>query len=246
MSIKYVKMAAVILVAAIIASAFAGIWLSRYYVERDMIMARRKPVENGQQCGGGFPELSPGFKNRYLEQMSKMRVGGDPEVPKEDLPFYGFIYATTKRDLKPGEIESYPGCMEITSLTPDDVIFAGPEVNIVLRQYISAVTFNEKALNRVRPRVEGGASMVDGKIDLCMTLDCGESQQLSGYQTFNFVNDADLKYARIYSDNNLGVWAATTLEKTPFRGNSGNLMDQNMIHGLLVCARRTALARSKE
>jgi hypothetical protein len=246
MSIKYVKQGAAILVAVIIMSTATGIWLSRYYVERDLNEARRKPIEKGQQCGGGFLELSPDFKNQYLKQISKMRDSEAPEVSKEDIPFYGFVYAPTKRDLKAGETESYPGCAEIASLTPDDVIFAGPEVNTLLRRYISAVTFNEKALSRARPLVAGGVSIAEQKIDLCMTLDCGESRQLSGYQTFNFVREADLKYARAVSDNDLSVWTAIKLEKTPFRANSGNLIDENTINGLLICARRTALARSKE
>lgn len=242
---KYLKKAAAILVTTIIVTAFAGIWLARYFVERDLKEARRKPVEKGQKCGGGFHELSPEFKNQYSKQMSKMTDMETPVVPDEGIPFYGFVYAPTRRDLKAGETESYPGCAEITSLTPDDVFFAGPEVNTVLRQYISAETFNERSLNRAFAIVQGGASIVDAKIVFCVTLDCNETQQLGGYQTFNYANEADLEYAHISSDTALGARAIGKLRETPFRENSRTLIDENTLSGLLISARRTALVRSK-
>jgi len=157
------------------------------------------------RCASGYTKLPIELSESYSEQSEHFENTGisynSLTKLKYETEFYGYTYSTI--DSKNSD-DSLSRCFE-QKTSQGNIEFVNKEINNIVQMYISAVVFNEVAAFDAQVNiVENDPRQVKiNQLRLCLNANCGLKNNNEDYKSFTYINLADIKYARTFSDSTL-------------------------------------------
>lgn len=192
------------------------------------------------RCGGGVTELPPSLHGTWLFAGKSVYLDEDAQELKHPVSFFAYSIDTDDTD------DSTRMSCDDAGLSSDQKIdLAPPEINSILRRYISAKISNELSLSKASTFISQKILDGDGRIEVCLTIQCGlAGGSLS--ETQSYANDLDIKAIQNYADTLLTADAFNDLQEY-CKSAAGvcSALDENTMAGMLVSARTNATAAAR-
>ena len=203
----------------------------------------KKPERTGG-CGSGFKEIPVELKKVYLEQTKDLKDNGESSklsYPlRNEVNFYGFTYPFDNRSGLKNDEKECTG----KPPKPEGIKFVDPRVNNLIRMYISTVIYNETQAIASKHKIIDSVTV--NRIELCLDIECGTNNSKVEKKSFDFVNVADVEYARIYSDTLLSINALDEILSISQSSNENQELVDSEINQLLTVARKVAIGRTNK
>lgn len=199
------------------------------------------------KCGSSFSKIPDELKDLFQKQTNSFEDVNFPSDKfaslKNELDFYGYtysVYGSSSDDIK-------SKCSD-QNLKREKITFVSKNINEIIRMYISAVIFNETTVFKAQSNaVENNSKLSKiNELRLCMNSQCGLENSSREFKSFDYINLADIKYARTFSDSFLFINTIDELKTFTDESVETSKLNDSQIAQMLTQARIIAYTKADE
>jgi hypothetical protein len=195
--------------------------------------------ESEIRCASAYTKIPDELISAYSQQSKNSEninsLPNSSDFLRNDVEFYGFTYSVFDADnSRNGEAE----CSE-NGENRENIVFVNRDINNIIRLFISALIFNEREVIKIQSNITENNydQSKNNELKLCVNVQCGLSDSKEKLESFNFVNSADIKYAKIYSDSTLTIQTLDHLRKIIDESNDARKFTDSELVQMLTQAR---------
>lgn len=199
------------------------------------------------KCASGYTKIPIELNNLYLEQSKYVEnIESSSNLftkLKYGIEFYGYTYLIFDSEDSDDALNKCFG----QRTNQENIKFVNKEIDNVIQMYISAVVFNEVTVfNAQVNAVENDPRQVKiNQLQLCTNANCGLKNN-EEYKSFTYINLADIKYARTFSDSTLFTTTRDYLIQLNDNSIEPSALTGSEITQMLTQARVIAYKRADE